>query len=112
MPVSLTLPPGYYIERSRDGFALHSDQFGEIGDGDFGCWASACHAAQDHFEAQAEDAGSELVEAEFDRLYALVNAQGGVATDEASKARNYAVARVLAAIDGISMPAASEQKAA
>lgn len=117
LPVSLTLPPGYYIERSSGGFALHSDTFGEIGNGDFGCWAAACHAAYDHLQGledeAAQDAAEALYEGELDRLYAIVRAQGGEgSTAPEDKARNRAVLAVLAAIDAISGPAAIERKAA
>lgn len=115
MPVSLTLPPGYYIQRSRDGFALHSDHFGEIGDGDFGCWASACYAAHDHVQSLADaadrDAASEAYEAELDRLHGLIRDEA-VTLVEGATGRARAIADVLAAIDAIGMPAASAQKAA
>lgn len=103
MPVSLTLPTGYWIERSRDGFALHNDTFGEIGNADFSCWASACYAAQDHAADLAAEVAADEYAAELERIADLINAQGGyVAPDDfAGQARGRAINAALAAISSI-----------
>jgi len=115
----LSLPAGYTISRSRDGYALHSDHFGEIGEGDFGCWASACYAAHDHAD---EVADADPVEAEVaDRAYNVtLDYFHALASDELTRQGVSAVARgrhraaraLIAAIDGITIAAAAQQKAA
>jgi len=115
MAVSLTLPAGYRIERSRDGYALHSDHFGEIGEGDYGCWASACDAAHDHADSVSDPdeavAASRAYNALLDGFHALAAQHLAQPIEDAETRGQHRAARaLLAAIDGISAPAS--QKAA
>lgn len=117
MPSTLTLPNGYRIERSRDGYALHSDCFGEIGEGDFSCWASACYAAHDHADEVADPADAEAAERAYnailDGFHALASHHLAQPVDDAETRGQHRAARALiAAIDGITIAAAASEREA
>ena len=107
---STVLPEGYYIKRTRAGFEVHLDGYGCL-DGEYECYADAAFAAQDHHDdLKDEQDAADVAEAEYcaaayadelDKLYALVNAQGGYVepNDIAGQARVRAINDVLAFIE-------------
>ena len=121
MPSPLTLPAGYTISRSRDGYALHLAEYGEIGEGDFGCWASACFAAHDHADAVADEANPddiEIAQVAYDRAldgyhWLATQHAEGTAYDAKARGKRRAARALLAAIDGLAaqIPAASQKAA-
>ena len=110
VPASVELPADYYVRETRDGCEVHLDGYGLVGS-EFDSYFDAVFFAQDHAkDLKDEQDAADAAEAEYcaaayqdelDKLYALVNAQGGYVepNDIAGQARVRAINDVLAFIE-------------
>lgn len=110
VPVSVELPADYYVRETSTGCEVHLDGYGLVGDG-FDSYFDAVWFAQDHAASlKDEQDAADAAEAEYcaaayqdelDKIYSLVNAQGGYVepNDIAGQARVRAINDVLAFIE-------------